>query len=202
METEVIMKRTLFDGEIQQKSKSEFFSATDLVRSGNSWRLKREMPAFDYQQWLNTKSTKEFIASIEKKFGKALISGRGRGKHTWVHPYIFIDLALAISPELKIEVYSWIHDLLLRYRNDSGDSFKKMSGALYLNCSNKSNWHRGIKITCNMIQKACGVDDWQKATQEQLKLRDKIHENIALLCDVLRDNNQAIKIGINKALNN
>ena len=28
-----------------------------------------------------------------------------------------------------------------------------------------------------------------------------LHENIALLCDVLRDNNQAIRIGIEKAIN-
>jgi hypothetical protein len=38
METEVIMKRKLFDSEISQKSQSGFFSATDLVNAGNRWR--------------------------------------------------------------------------------------------------------------------------------------------------------------------
>lgn len=32
METEVIMTRRLFGCEIKQKSKSEFFSSTDLVK--------------------------------------------------------------------------------------------------------------------------------------------------------------------------
>jgi len=44
------------------------------------------------------------------------------------------------------------------------------------------------------------VKDWNTASKEQLKLRDKIHNNISLLSDVLRDNNQAIKIGIKEAL--
>ena len=32
------MKRELFGQEISQKSKSEFFSATDLLRAGNKYR--------------------------------------------------------------------------------------------------------------------------------------------------------------------
>ena len=38
MKTEVILKRELLGGEISQKSKSEYFSATDLIRVGNKWR--------------------------------------------------------------------------------------------------------------------------------------------------------------------
>lgn len=40
----------------------------------------------------------------------------------------------------------------------------------------------------------CGVSDWNNATQEQLKLRDRIHENIALLADVLNNNKEAIRL--------
>jgi hypothetical protein len=77
-----------------------------------------------------------------------------------------------------------------------------MAGALYVNCSNKANYHKGMSTTAKWIKNACRVKNWQKATEDQLKLRDRIHENIALLCDVLRDNGQAIKLGIQKALEN
>lgn len=201
METEVIMKRKLFDGEISQKHKSSFLSATDLLKVGNKWRISNKMSPIKFNDWKKTKQTQEFINTLEKEIGeKVIISGRGRGKHTWIHPYVFIDLALAISPKLKIEVYSWLYDELLKYRNNSGDSYKKMAGALYANASNKSNFHRGMSLTAKYIKNACNVKDWQEATEDQLKLRDRIHENIALLCDVLKDNNQAIRIGINKAL--
>jgi len=201
MKTEVIMKRELFGSEISQQSQSSFLSATDLVRVGNMFRLNNQLPLFDLNIWLQSKGTKEFIVELERQFGQIKINSKGKNQHTWVHPFLFIDIALAINPQFKVEVYSWIYDSLLKYRNDSGDSYKKMCGALYENCNNKSTFHRGVSKTAQMIQSACNVNDWQKANENQLKLRDKIHENIALLCDVLRDNNQAIRIGILKAIN-
>jgi KilA-N domain len=200
MKTEVIMKRELFGSEISQQSLSSFLSATDLIRVGNLYRLSNKLPTFDLNIWLQSKGTKEFISELEKQFGQVKINSKGKNQHTWVHPFLFIDIALAINPSFKVEVYSWLYDSLLKYRNNSGDSYKKMCGALYENCNNKSNFHRGVTITAKLIQNACNVKDWQSANEQQLNLRDKIHENIALLCDVLRDNNQAIRIGITKAL--
>ena len=202
MKTEVIMKREIFGEIISQKSKSEFFSATDLDRAGNKWRVDNGMPFFKKEEWYRTKSTKEFIKELENKFGVVKIPAKGRNSHTWIHPYLFIDMALAINPELKIHVYEWLFDKLIEYRNDSGDSYKKMCGALYENCSNKSKFLDLIKFTARKIKAECNVEDWQSSTQEQLKLRDKMHENISLLSDVLRDNDEAIKLGIIKAKEN
>ena len=95
-------------------------------------------------------------------------------------------------------MYKWVYDELIKNRNNSGDSYKKMAGALFLNTTNKSQFHIGIQKTAETIKKACKVEDWNKATEDQLKLRDKLHNSIALLCDVLRDNNQAIRISIAK----
>lgn len=200
METSVLMRRELFGCEVKQDSKTGFFSANDLVAAGNKWRASNGMKLFNFNSWSNAQSNKDFVKEMEYQFGVVTQTKRGATGGTWVHPFILIDLALAIDPKLKIEVYRWIYDELIKYRNDSGDSYKKMCGSLFANCSNQSKFHRGIKTTANMIKDACGVKDWQAATESQLKLRDKIHENISLLCDVLRDNNQAIRIGISKSL--
>lgn len=196
------MKRELFGDLISQKSKSEFFSATDLVRAGNKWRLQNGMDLFNLNKWFQNKATKEFVKELQSEFGKVKINSTGKNRHTWVHPYLFIDIALAISPNLKIECYKWIYDELLKYRNNSGDSYKLMCGALYDNCRNKSSFTKSMTLTANYIKKACSVSDWNEATQDQLRLRDRIHENIALLTDVLKDNNQAIRLGIIKTINN
>lgn len=198
MKTEVVMKRVLFGNEISQKSKSEMFSATDLVRAGNAWRYKNGMQPFSMGSWFSLKGTKEFVAELESKFGKVKISGRGRGKHTWVHPYLFIDMALAINPQFKIEVYSWLFDYLLKYRNESGDSYKHMAGCLYDHAENKRNFPDEIKMVAYRIKTECGVEDWQEATEEQLKHRDKIQNNIALLASVLNNNAEAVRLAILK----
>ena len=207
MKTEVLMQRELFGSIVHQQSKSTFISSTDLVRAGNKWRIENGIESFNVTGWLGYKHTKEFIRELTNRFGIVYKPGTGRGNHSWMHPFLAIDLALAINSSFKVEVYSWLYDQLLAYRNDSGDSYKRMSGALYQNTTNKSTFQDGIRKTALLVQKACGVegpfkdeDVWEKATQEQLKMRDKIHDNIALLCDVLRDNNQAIKLGIAKSL--
>lgn len=201
MKTQVLMKRELFGNEIAQQSDTGYFSANDLVAAGNKYRITNNMKPLNLQEWLNRGTTKEFSEELETQLGIAVKKAtKGRYATTWLHPYLFIDLALAISPKLKIEVYTWLYDELLKYRNDSGDSYKLMTGALWENCQNKKKFPDAIKTTAKMIKSACGVKDWQTATEDTLKLRDKIHENIALLCDVLKDNNQAIRIGIHKSV--
>lgn len=82
--------------------------------------------------WCKNKSTIEFIETLEKEIGtKAIIVGRGSKAENWVHPFIFIDLALAISPVLKVKVYRWVYDNLIKYRNDSGDSYKNVWCFIY-----------------------------------------------------------------------
>lgn len=200
MKTEVLMQRNLFGQNVRQNSHTGFISANDIVMAGNKYRATNGLKLFDFRSWIDSESNKEFIKEMELQFGVVISAKKGKNGGTWMHPFICIDLALAIDPKLKVEVYKWLYDELLKYRNNSGDSYKKMCGALFENCSNKSNFHRGVSKTALLIQDACNVKNWQYATEEQLKLRDKIHENIALLCDVLRDNNQAIRIGILKSI--
>jgi hypothetical protein len=199
METEVIMQRELFGLEIAQKSKTGFLSATDLLKAGNKWRALNNLPFFSMDTWLRTQATKDFIESLTKKYGKVKINSPGKNRHTWVHPFIFIDMALAISPELKIEVYTWLYDHLLKYRNESGDSYRLMTGAIYELHGNKYTFPKYISSVAEKIKLVCHVDDWNKATAEQLEQRDKIHDNIALLCDVLKDCNEAVRLGILKS---
>lgn len=190
------MKRELFGCEISQQSKTEFFSATELAKAGNKWRRFNELSDFNLSQYLKSNSFIEFKNEIEKKYGNVITSSRGRNSNTWVHPLLFIDIALAINPKLKIEVYEWMFDNLIRFRNDSGDSYKEMSAAIYTRFVNKREFPNYIQKVANYIKAELKVDDWQKATEQQLKSRDIIHNSIRLLCNVLNDTNQAVRLGV------
>lgn len=200
MKTEVIMQRDLFGMPISQESKTEFFSATDLVKAGNRWRMINGLTPFNEKAWMQNKGTQEFIEELESKFGKVKISARGRGQHTWIHPLLFIDMALAISPKLKIETYSWMFDHLIKNRNESGDSYNLLCGALYKNHDNKSTFHKYISGVAKNIQTACQTKDWNTANEKQLKARDQIHREAALLCEVLQDNDVAMRIAFARVL--
>jgi hypothetical protein len=201
METQVLMKRELFGCEISQQSKTEFFSASELVTAGDKWRLENGMKEFQFYQYLKNKSTLEFISEIELKYKtKAIVSTKGRYGNTWVHPLLFIDIALAINPRLKVEVYEWLFDNLIKFRNDSGDSYKEMASAIFTRFTNKREFPFYMVKVANYIKSQLRVEDWNKATEEQLKKRDVIHNSIRLLCNVLNDTNQAVRIGVKENL--
>lgn len=199
METKVIMKRELFGEEISQNNLNSFFSATDLVRAGNKWRVANGLPFFNLATFLQTKEVKEFMDFLKQEYGEIKINSRGKYGVTWVHPFLFIEIALAISPKLKVEVYSWLYDSLIKYRNNSGDSYKKMCGALYITQGNKRTFADDIKKLANRIKFECGVSDWEHATEEQLNLRNRIHDNIALLSDIIKDRETLYNVAIKKA---
>jgi hypothetical protein len=199
MKTEVVMRRSFFGGAIRQKSKSTYFSATDLVNQANEIRDKK----FNLSKWLHNDSTQAFIQEIEKTYDcKAVEVTRGCYAGTWVHPMLFMDLALTLSPKLKVTVYEWIRDELLKFRDDSGDSYKLMSGALFERYPDKQRFGRYIPKVALTIKNACRVKDWESATENQLKLRDTIHQNITLLCNVIKDADTAVEFGIKEALKN
>ncbi len=198
MKTEGIMRRELFGREIRQKSKSEYFSATDLVNAGNRWRINHEMSIFNLSSFLKLDKTVEFIKQLELEYGQIVIKGRGRNSTTWVHPFLFIDIALSINTNLKIEVYKWLYDHLLKYRNESGDSYKKMAGAIACNTPVKETANK-IKEVAKSIKDKLEVKDWQSATELQLKQRDKIHEKIADFTDIIPIDD-AVRIAFKKVL--
>ena len=194
MKTEVLMKRELFGCQVLQQSKTGFFSATDIVAAGNKWRVENNLPFFNLQEWLRNKSTQEFIKELEEKFGEVKKATKGRNAATWVHPLLFIDMALAISPKLKLEVYGWLFDELIKNRNNSGDSYKEMCGYLFAHSDNKRDFSANIKRLAFLVKQKCNVEDWQSATEQQLAKRDKIHRDIGRLANVLNSNSEAIRL--------
>ena len=200
MTSQVLMKRELFGSIIKQNNQTHFFSATDLVKAGNKWRAINGYSNYSVNDYFRTQKASEFIKELSSKYGEVYKMAVNKSQDTWVHPLLFIDMALSISPALKVEVYEWIMDNLIKFRNDSGDSYKKMCGALYQNYDSPSTFYKHIQDTAIKIQKACQVKDWQEATEQQLELRDKIHDNIALLCNVVKNNDVCVDMGIQKAL--
>lgn len=200
MKTQVIMKRELFGKQIKQQSKTEFFSATDLINIGNQWRIVNGFKPFNLSLYLKGKAFTEFKNEMQNKYGEVMTSGRGRNSQTWVHPILFIDIALAINPKLKIEVYEWLFDSLIKYRNESGDSYKEMSSALWQRWENKRTFAGFIQDTAKNIKTAIAVVEWENATEQQLDQRNKIHFSIKILCNVLKDPEKAVELGIKEYL--
>lgn len=176
----VKMLRPLFGDTIQQRVDTGFFNASDLVKSGNAWRSAHDLGVFNFSSWLRSKGVQEFLAELKSQEKVEPVIIRKRNP-TWVHPFLFIKLALAINPKLEVEVMRWLYDELIKYRNNSADSYNMMCGALFRKMSPGEDRQSFLCEVAKAIRATMGVSDWQAASEFQLKLRDECHRQIASL---------------------
>lgn len=180
---------------VRQRTCDSFFALSDIAKiiarnAPDNTTIKRA------DSYFLLKSSKELILEIEKTIGINPYI-RGRGKNTsWVHPYLAIDILLWSNPKFKLEVYGWLWDYLIEYRIRSGDSYVKMCGELYRVSNNKANFHANIQKLAKIIRETIGVDDWNKASTEQLELREYAHNIIADLAKTFNDSTKGASLGI------
>lgn len=126
MKTNQIMIRE--NGFIQRTSDG-YFNATELIKTWNN----RNKPEKQLPNFMKNNSTIEFIEQLKKEgIEKPIITTRGRSENagTWVHPKVFIDLAMWVSVEFKSKVIDYVLDGLIKSRNDAGDYYNEMTSAI------------------------------------------------------------------------
>ena len=208
MKTSVVMKRDLYGHTIRQDSKSQMFNGNDLLKVCNEARKLKGLSEKQLNNYMVNDSTKELVKTlcIQESISEseAVLSRRGKYGGTWMHPVVMIDFAMWLSPEIKVRILSWVLDGLIDARGESGDSFKEAMSALsrsFQGEADKPNFYHAVS---RQIAEACRVgndkDKWQRATEEQLKLRSSIHEYISVLADVTPNAGTCVTKAISKAV--
>jgi len=192
MKTNQIMVRKFLGHDIRQNHIGGYFNLTDFSKIANEFRKQNGLSKKQTAHYVELQSTKEFMTELaheEDVLVKDLwLSKRGKNGGTWVHPIVFIDVAMWFNPKLKVKVLKWVYDELISARDEGGESYKTLMSELtqtFPEISKNPIWYKRISRT---IYKICGLkkddsDRWNKATVEQLKKRDKVHEQLLLLKD-------------------
>lgn len=207
MKTGVIMKRDLMGLSVRQNSKDGMFCANDINDIGNMHRKGLNLSTKQIGSYFNLDSTRELINAvcIEENItiDEVKKSKRGKNGGTWLHPIVFVDMAMWYSPQLKAKILRWVMDGLLLSRNESGTSFVEMNKVLTKYFSKEFDSPIAYIRIANQIANACkvgsGSDKWQLASEEQLKLRDKIQDNVCILADVSPNAGTCVSKSISKA---
>lgn len=209
MKTAVVMERELYGSVIRQNSKTQMFNGNDLLKVCNEARKMKGLSEKQMNNYMVNESTKELIETlcIQENLSESDVLSKKRGKYggTWMHPVVMIDFAMWLSPEIKVRILSWVLDGLINARDDSGNSFKQAMSSLSRNFSNEADRPNFYHAVSRQIAEACRVgndkDKWQRANEEQLKLRDSIHEYITVLSDVTPNAGTCVSKAISKAVN-
>lgn len=202
------MERNINGLIVRQESKTGMFNVNDFEKVANEHRKDEGLQKkFLGNFWAN-ESSNELIDTIcieeNLSIDEVKKSTRGANGGTWVHPILFAKLAMWFSPKFEYMALNWVMDGLLQTRNDSGDSFKKMMAVLTKEFPKEMVNPLNYSAVANQIANACRVgtsrDKWQKATQDQLVLRDEIQDIAIMIADMSPNAGTCVNTAINKAL--
>lgn len=108
----------------RQRTSDGYLNATTLV---DCWNTHNPDSVKQLAQFKLLKSTKDFADQLIKEGVKnPIITGRGKNGGTWMHPKMFVDLAMWVSLEFKSMALGWIVDGLIKSRHDAGDYYNEM----------------------------------------------------------------------------
>lgn len=111
-----------------QRAKDGFFNATALL---SAWNNKEGGKPKQMGSYKDNKSTAEFIDQLKSEgVEKPMITSRGSGGGTWMHPKLFIDFAMWVSVEFKSIVIDYVLDGLIKSRHEAGDYYNEMCAAI------------------------------------------------------------------------
>lgn len=215
MKSNVIMHspdRELFGIKIRQETKTGFLNLSDLqeaytvARVLNSWKDKRIDDILSSKanteriyyilkerNLINT----EFSAFIEnceniglvkylKTIGFYKTTGARSTKTTWCDPYIWVLIAMELSPMLYARVVIWLGDKLILNRIEAGNFYKSLSKALgKFKASGQEIDY--VKLAKALNHKIFGRHETgirNLATKEQLQKLYELESNLAFAIDM------------------
>lgn len=163
-----------------QRSDDGYFNATELLNYYNSASLSPKKME-DFKKLKSTKELSEYLLSTEFTPKKPIISSL---KGTWMHPYVFIDFAMWLSVEFKVQVLSWVYDGLIKTRNQTGDYYKEMCEALMnqRNVLQKETAFFHYIQEANILKELSGISNRNETTESQLVILNLLQKaNIKML---------------------
>ena len=201
MKTNQIMQRDFFGGVVRQEHLTGYFCINDLTIIANKYRKNQGLPEGRWDKYKDSKSSKEFFHALMKQENQADIirTKRGKGGETWVHPLILMDYMMWLSPDFKVKAYQWLYDNLTVFRDDRGESYKKLSSIIQDKVKASTTGMVMQQIARN-IKYVLKVEDWNKTTPEKLKQSDEIHNYLAMLLKAGVEINTALNIAVEETL--
>lgn len=188
MKTNQTLTRPMGEFSVYQRTSDGMFNATALLKQWNETSGQKKQMS----HYTDNNSTEEFIEAlmIEDNFKErksVVIKTRGKNGGTWMHPLLFIDFAMWINPSFKVKVLKFVYDQLIEYRNQAGNTYRKMCERI-AHVSKKGDIPKNISKTAKAINIVVyGVHEKQmrnkQAEEESMRELVKLQEMIIELID-------------------
>ena len=198
MKTNKVMKRPMGRFIVLQRTSDGYFNATKLIEQwNNSSSDKRYLDNF----WKGHHLVELMSEIAENELGfksvdftelKSVLAKTKRGKYesgTWMHPILFIKLAMYLNPRFEYQVIRFVYDELIKFRHLAGDNYNVLTAAIAKlpDCDYRET---AIAIQWIVFNRT-GKELRQQATQMELAEISDIENKLAYAIDMGFIKNQA-----------
>lgn len=177
------MLRTLNGNIVGQRTDNGFFSANDLLNAYLMTEEGKKNPKI-LAEYFRKKSTDEIIEEIRKDLNMENSTylnndvyniKRGSKGGTYMHPYLFVDFAMWLSPSFRLQAIKWIYDKLIPMRHLVGDTYKDLTKAIKdnLNPADYTDYQREANMINELVFDG-RAGQRNLATEKQLDLLDRL----------------------------
>ncbi len=146
MKTNQVLTRKMGEFEVLQRTSDGYFDGNVLL---SQWNSIKKNPQRKMTEFTERQNTNEFINELAKELKamgeispkvdfqaikkvKGRMTKKGKTKdQDWMHPYLFIKFAMWINPRFEVKVIKFVHDQLIEYSTEAGNSYKELSSAIY-----------------------------------------------------------------------
>lgn len=183
---------------VRQRTKDGYFNVVDIFKAVNKYRINASLSPLVFDNYLKNDRTREFIQTLvtSEHLDYPYTREKGRTHGSYCHPLIMVDIFMWGAPEFKVKVLKWLSDGLIASRTASADSFKTLNETLYGFYVDKTEFTEVVKHFSFKLKRTLGVDDWNKATKEQLDTRDRILTNANKLLGVTQEVETSLSLAL------
>ena len=214
MKTNIIMKsnldRNLFGTVIRQETKTGFLNLSDLQHCFERLRIKKGWTNKNIQELISRNENVErifyilkkqnvitldlstFIQQVEnkgiattlKQYGEYRTTGARETKTTWVNPYIWILIALELSPEFYANAVVWLTDKLILNRIEAGNFYCALTSSIKKWDPQPDNYMQLAKALNYVVfnRHETGIRNY--ASSKELKELEDIEKKMAFAIDM------------------
>lgn len=185
--------------EITRIKDIDVFNANKLVDYINKKRKELNLIEFNLHQYIKNVKVLNFLSKFDKKH--VYRNGKGANGLTLISFELLTDILFNELSKYEDVNEEWITKRLFNtVKNFKESSYSKMAGSLYETTTDKTRFTKDVNNMVLSIKKALNVNDWNNASDNEIEYRNKIYDNVASFCKIMRDRNEIVRLSIKEVL--
>lgn len=163
---------TILDYPIKRLEGTDLLCLCDLLNIGNEWRKNKKLNTFNISDITSSKKFIELSDELKNRFHLSFILNSDY--KFYVHPFLFLEVAIFLMPEYKIDFYMDLVEERIFIEKGFRNTLKKKLVDTY--CID--GHFKVIEEIDKCLLKNFQEDNWERCSDKMIEIRERVYKDI------------------------